>query len=84
MLCITHLAQIAAYGDLHYHVAKQVQDQRTTTRLEKIDGDRQVDELAQMVGVLSDATRLSAKDLLSSAQTQKAQKTQVVEQGTLL
>lgn len=71
VLCITHLAQIAAFGDCHYQVAKNVHNQRTTTRLEIIEGDRQVDELAQMVGVVSEATRLSANELLKEARLHK-------------
>ncbi|MEM7029969.1 MAG: DNA repair protein RecN [Chloroflexota bacterium] len=84
VLCITHLAQIAAFGDRHYHVAKNIEAQRTTTRLELIDGDRQINELAQMVGVVSEATRLSATDLLGEAKQFKTNRSAVVEQASLL
>ena len=31
VLCITHLPQLAAYGDRHFHVTKQIAGQRTIT-----------------------------------------------------
>ena len=84
VLCITHLAQIAAFGDIHYHVAKQITKKRTITNLEQIEGERQINELAQMVGAISDATRLSAEELLTNAKSYKTESSQVLEQAVLL
>ncbi len=67
ILCITHLPQIAAYGDQHFQVAKQVKGQRTHTRLSQLKGEMRVEELAQMLGALTDSTRLSAQELLTEA-----------------
>ena len=67
VLCITHLPQIAAYGDTHYHVVKEIKEKRTRTRVNALEGDARVDELAQMLGTLTDATRLSAQELLAEA-----------------
>ncbi len=72
VLCITHLPQIAAFGDTHYHVTKQIQGQRTTTSVHPLSGKARVDELAQMLGTLSSTTRLSAQELLSAAKTAAA------------
>ena len=84
VLCITHLAQIAAFGDRHYRVLKHIDGQRTTTQLEQIDGQTQVDELAQMVGVLSEATRLSAAELLGEANHHKTENAEGIKQRALL
>jgi DNA repair protein RecN (Recombination protein N) len=70
VLCITHLPQLAAYGEQHFHVEKQVQSGRTLTQLKKLDGEARLVELAQMLGGLSDGTLQSARELLQTAQTQ--------------
>ncbi len=70
VLCITHLPQLAAYGEQHFHVEKQVQSGRTLTLLRKLDGEERLVELAQMLGGLSEGTLQSARELLQSAQVQ--------------
>ncbi len=50
VLCITHLAQIAARGQNHLKVRKEVLSDRTLTRVERLDGDLRVDEVARMLG----------------------------------
>lgn len=64
VLVVTHLPQLAAYGGQHYRVLKAVQDGRTVTRLEDLHGEARVNELAQMLGEVSDGTLRSAQDLL--------------------
>ncbi len=66
VLCITHLPQIAAFGDTHFHVRKMVND-RTTTTVTPLTGEARVEELAQMLGTLSDTTRQSAREMLADA-----------------
>lgn len=48
ILCISHLAQVAARADHHYQVAKSTADGRTTSRVVKLDDP--VPELARMLG----------------------------------
>ncbi len=67
VFCITHLPQLAAFGEQHYRVEKIVQGERTVTRLKKLEGEERVAELAQMLGGLSESTLQSARDLLASA-----------------
>jgi DNA repair protein RecN (Recombination protein N) len=50
VLCITHLAQIAAYADAHYAVAKGSRGGRTRTMVDPIEGDARKAELARMLG----------------------------------
>lgn len=50
VLCVTHLPQLAAYGIQHYHVYKQIQDGRTITLVDDIDGEKRIHELAAMFG----------------------------------
>ncbi len=64
VLCVTHLAQIAAYGDCHLAVQKLVDGDRTVTRLHELAGPQRVQELAAMLGTLTEAGRQSAEELL--------------------
>ncbi len=66
VLCVTHLPQLAAFGEQHLRVLKQVHDGRTETQVEALTGDARLCELAQMMGEVSEATRQSAKELLLS------------------
>jgi DNA repair protein RecN (Recombination protein N) len=66
VICITHLPQIAALGDLHHTVVKDVRKSRTETRISSLSGDARVDEIARMSGgQLTDAARAHARELLS-------------------
>ena len=49
ILCITHLATIAAQADNHMRVEKVSQNGRTMTRLEAVDGEARREELARML-----------------------------------
>jgi len=49
ILCVTHLAPVAAFADQHFRVHKQVAGGRTAALVERLEGDRRVEELARMV-----------------------------------
>jgi DNA repair protein RecN (Recombination protein N) len=66
VLCVTHLAQLAAFGDQHLRVSKQVSQGRTETQVEALAGDERLTELAQMMGEVSVGTRQSAQEMLDS------------------
>jgi DNA repair protein RecN (Recombination protein N) len=50
VLCITHLPQIAAFADDHFKITKQVVDDRTRTRVDRLDAEEQEQEIAAMIG----------------------------------
>lgn len=66
VLCITHLAQIAAMADLHYAVSKGENKGRTTTTVSRLSGDERVDEVARMLGgmTITEATKRHAEEML--------------------
>lgn len=66
VLCVTHLPQLAAFGEQHLHVQKTVQDGRTSTQVESLAGEQRKLELAQMMGEVSEGTRRSAEELLDA------------------
>lgn len=71
VLCVTHLPQIAAFGDAHYRVAKRVAGDRTVTFLDHLDSEKRTEELAQMLGTLTGATHLSAVEMREEVQKWK-------------
>jgi DNA repair protein RecN (Recombination protein N) len=69
VLCVTHLPQVAAHADGHYHVAKRVASGRTHTEIVPLTGDARVNELARMLGgrQATDASRVNAAELIAEA-----------------
>jgi DNA repair protein RecN (Recombination protein N) len=75
VFCVTHLPQLAVFGDQHYQVQKLVDNGRTLTRVEPLDGEARLLELSQMLGEVGEGTLRSAHELLQSArQTVKGKK----------
>ncbi|MEN6394296.1 MAG: DNA repair protein RecN [Anaerolineaceae bacterium] len=66
VICVTHLPQLAAFGNQHFHVYKLIQEGRTLTRIKHLQGEDRLTELALMFGEISEGTLQSAKDLLTS------------------
>ncbi|MCU0487406.1 MAG: DNA repair protein RecN, partial [Anaerolineales bacterium] len=69
VLCITHLPQLAVFGEQHLHVQKAVSDGRTATQVQQLEGEARLQELAQMLGGVSPGTLHSARDLLEMVET---------------
>jgi DNA repair protein RecN (Recombination protein N) len=68
VLCITHLPQLAVFGDQHFQVQKLVLGERTTTQVKDLAGEARVMELAQMMGKVSEGTLHSARELIQTVQ----------------
>jgi DNA repair protein RecN (Recombination protein N) len=73
VLCVTHLPQLAAFGDQHWGVRKLLENGRTVTQVERLQGPARLDELAQMLGNLSEANRTAAQEALDFAGQRAAQ-----------
>ena len=70
VLCVTHLAQIAAMADSQYRVEKRFDGARTLTNVNQLDDAGREDELARMIGgadTFSDSAKTHARALLSQA-----------------
>ncbi len=69
VLCITHSAQVASYADAHYKIRKEVIENATYTRVNKLDHKGRVEEIARIIGgeQITDLQRQSAEELLRSA-----------------
>ncbi len=69
VLCVSHLAQIAAYADTHLVIAKDVDDERARVAVDAVKGPDRVAELARMQGGEPGSKRAlaAAKELLQAA-----------------
>ena len=67
VLCVTHLPQLAAYGNQHFHVLKKLINGRTQTIVENLDSVRRQHELAHMFGGDSGANQATAQEVLETA-----------------
>jgi DNA repair protein RecN (Recombination protein N) len=67
VLCITHLPQLAAFGDRHFRVEKELRSGRTITVVQPMAGDERAAELAEMLGGDSEPNLASAQELLAGA-----------------
>jgi len=65
VLCVTHLAQIAARASHHLRVAKGVRGGRARAAVEPLDGEARVREIARMLGGETQAAVSLARDLLA-------------------
>jgi DNA repair protein RecN (Recombination protein N) len=68
VLCVTHLPQLAGFGDVHFHVEKRVEQtgsgERTVTRVRRLEREARVEELAHMLGASGAAAYRSAEEIL--------------------
>jgi DNA repair protein RecN (Recombination protein N) len=67
VFCVTHLPQLAAFGDHHFKVQKAYEQGRTQTLVIELKTDDRLDELAHMMGSLNDANRIAAGVILEQA-----------------
>jgi DNA repair protein RecN (Recombination protein N) len=70
ILCVTHLPQIAAFADRHFHVEKEERRGATRSRVRQLEQTERTDEIARMLGgaEVSDKFRRAARELLTRAQ----------------
>ena len=67
VLCITHLPQLASFGDSHYKVEKVASENRTVTSVRRLQREERLDELAQMLGTSGKTGRQGAEQLMKEA-----------------
>ncbi len=64
VFCITHLPQLAGFGQQHYQVSKDVDGGRSYIQVQEISGEDRIRELATMLGGPSEKNLESARELL--------------------
>jgi DNA repair protein RecN (Recombination protein N) len=71
VICVTHLPQLASYGDAHYKVSKRVIRGRTIASAQMLSEEERVGELAQMLGTETETTLQSAREMLEKVRKAK-------------
>ena len=68
VLCITHLPQVAAKGDNHIYIYKDIVDGRTKTNFKYLENEERVEEIAKMLSgdTISLYALEHAKELISN------------------
>lgn len=76
VICITHLAQIAAMADAHFIIEKQTDGKTTETIIRELDEVEMVDELARILGgaAITDRVIENAREMKELASTSKKYK----------
>ena len=76
VLCITHLPQLAAFGDQHFTVQKEIfqaeGQERTRTRVELLKDEARIHELMQMLGASTAAGRRSVEEMMGEVAAMKS------------
>jgi DNA repair protein RecN (Recombination protein N) len=71
VLCVTHLPQLACYGDDHLQVRKGIVGDRTVTSVRSLSGEAREIEIAGMLGTSTARTRASAREMLAASLADK-------------
>jgi DNA repair protein RecN (Recombination protein N) len=69
VFCVTHLPQIAAWADYHFHVEKKIINDQTRIRVSLLEDKTRVIEISRMLGgsIVSEVSQQHAKELLVKA-----------------
>ena len=68
IICVTHLAQVAAFADNHLLISKATENERTFTSVTSLDKEGRICELARIMGgEITDSLKNSAKELLDAS-----------------
>lgn len=69
VFCVTHLPQVASMADAHYLIFKEVEDNRTFTRISHLSGEDRIKELARMLGgaKVTETTLNHAREMIQLA-----------------
>ena len=73
VICITHLPQIAAAADVHFLIEKNAEDNSVKTRIERLDQDASIKELARILGgsKITESILKSAKEMKELAKGER-------------
>src|SRR5581483_7811678 len=68
VLCVTHLPQIATFGDQHYVIEKKESGGRTRTSIREVKGEERTEEVARMLSgaKLTETSRKHAEQMIKA------------------
>ena len=69
VICVTHLASIAAKGDYHYYICKEVDNGQTKTRVTQLNDEEKIKEIARIAsGNITEMSMRHAKELIEAGE----------------
>ncbi|MFC1955303.1 DNA repair protein RecN [Chloroflexota bacterium] len=73
VICVTHLPQIAAFADAHYRVLKEASSDRTLSKLDNLNAESRLNEIAAMLGgtQYTETSLDNARELIQKAKAWK-------------
>lgn len=71
VICITHLAQIASFGDANFKIEKYDENNKTITNVTRLFDENRVTEIARMIGGVNSTSMAHAKEIISVANSYK-------------
>ena len=76
VICITHLPQIASFGEKHMYVSKKVVKGRTITFVNELDNEQKIEEISRMLGGVhvTPTTKEHAREMINSSRSYKISK----------
>ena len=81
VICITHLPQLAALYDSHYHVHKQISENRTQTVVTRLDAEKSLHELASLLGADNEENVAAVNAMLKESSEFKTQNKRSTQAG---
>ena len=81
VICITHLPQLAALYDSHFHVRKHISDNRTQTVVTRLDAEHSLHELASLLGADNEENVQAVKAMLKESSDFKVQNKRSIQAG---
>ena len=75
VICITHLPQLAALYDSHFHVRKQISEDRTRTIVDRLGAEDSMHELASLMGADNEENITAVRVMLKESEKFKSEKT---------
>ena len=75
VICITHLPQLAALYDSHFHVRKQISEDRTRTIVDRLGAEDSLHELASLMGADNEENITAVRVMLKESEKFKSEKT---------
>ena len=66
IICVTHSPQIAAKADNHYHIYKEVKNDRTNTKIKYLNSDERVNEIARILSGdnITEASKIIVREMM--------------------
>lgn len=74
VICVTHLAPVAAFANTHLYIHKEVEDGRTFTKVEVLNQAQRAEEIARIISGdnITDTARKNAEEMISLAAEKEA------------